>query len=107
MPKAKVNTYVNVELEWAETQLKSWREYVDGNPLHLIEDRWGKKEMPKGGYAWVVTGTREQQIKMVQETMVKYLQLLEIVDRLREKEVSKAEAKGNANIPHRMTDDGN
>lgn len=98
----KVNSYISVELEWAEAQLRTWREYVDANPLHLIDDRWGKKEMPKGGYAWVVTGTREQQIKMVQETMAKYLQLLEIVDKLREKEEAKAEAKGNANIPHRM-----
>lgn len=102
MAKSKANSYINVELEWAESQLKSWREYVDANPLHLIEDRWGKKEMSKGGYAWVVTGTREQQIKMIQETMVKYLQLLEIVDKLREKEEAKAEAKGNGNIPLRM-----
>jgi len=104
----KINSYISVELDWAENQLQTWRDYVDANPLHLLEDRWGKKEMPKGGYAWVVTGTREQQIKMVQETMVKYLQLLEVVDKLREKEEAKAEAKGNADIPNRMRNkDGN
>jgi predicted RNA polymerase sigma factor len=104
----KINSYISVELEWAENQLRSWREYVDANPLHLLEDRWGKKEMPKGGHTWVVTATREQQIKSVQETMVKYLQLLEVVDKLREKEEAKAEAKGNADIPLRMRErDGN
>ena len=98
----KVNNYVTAELEWAEAQLTQWRQYIDDNPIHLLEDRWGKKEMPKGGYAWVVTATKEQQIKSVQDTMVKYLQLLEVVDKLREKEEAKAEAKGNSNIPHRM-----
>jgi hypothetical protein len=64
--------------------------------------------MPKGGHTWVVTATKEQQIKAVQETMVKYLQLLEVVDKLREKEEAKAEAKGDAGIPNRMKNkDGN
>jgi hypothetical protein len=104
----KVNSYISVELDWAENQLQSWRDYVDANPLHLLEDRWGKKEMPKGGHTWVVTATKEQQIKAVQETMVKYLQLLEVVDKLREKEEAKAEAKGDAGIPNRMKNkDGN
>jgi predicted RNA polymerase sigma factor len=98
----KVNSYISVELDWAEAQLKTWREYIDANPMHLLEDRWGKKEMPRGGHTWVVTATREQQIKSVQETMVKYLQLLEVVDKLREKEEAKQEAKGDAAIPHRM-----
>jgi predicted RNA polymerase sigma factor len=98
----KQNSYISVELDWAENQLATWREYVDGNPLHLIEDRWGKKEMPKGGQTWVVTATREQQIKSVQDTMVRYLQLLETVDKLREKEEAKREVRGGGDIPHRM-----
>jgi predicted RNA polymerase sigma factor len=104
MAGKKQNSYINVDLDWAESQLNSWREYIDANPIHLLDDRWGKKEMPRGGQTWVVTATREQQIKAIQETMVKYLQLLEIVDKLREKEVAKAEAKGSSSVPHRMQD---
>jgi hypothetical protein len=98
----KQNSYITAELNFAEMQLKGWREYVEANPINKITDRWGIKEMPKGGQAKVVTATAEQQIKCVQDTLTKYLQLLEIVDKLREKEESKKEARGSATVPHRM-----
>lgn len=100
----KKNSYISAELDFAETQLHTWREYIENNPIDKIEDRWGKKEMPKGGYAMVVTATQEQQIKCVQDTLTKYLQLLEVVDKLREKEEAKQEARGGKAIPHRMRD---
>ena len=74
MPK-KQNNYITAELDFAETQLETWKEYIEINPIHELKDRWGKKEMPKGGYAWVVTATAEQQIKCVQDTLSKYLAL--------------------------------
>lgn len=96
MAKVKANTYINADLDWAEAQLQQWRDYVDANPIGQLDDRWGKKEMPRGGHTWVVTATREQQIKCVQDTMVKYLQLLEVVDNLREKAAKKIELRGDA-----------
>ena len=41
---AKKTTYINAELDWAEQQLNSWKEYVDANPLHELEDRVKYKE---------------------------------------------------------------
>jgi len=35
----KKTTYINTELDWAEQQLSSWKQYVDANPLHTLEDR--------------------------------------------------------------------
>jgi hypothetical protein len=99
---SKQNNYITAELDFAELQLKGWKEYIEANPINDIEDRWGKKEMPKGGYAWVVTATQEQQIKCVQDTLTKYLQLLEVVNNLREKEEAKKEARGSAQVPPRM-----
>ncbi len=99
---AKRNNYIGVDLDFAETQLMSWREYIEANPINEIKDRWGMKEMPKGGHTWVVTATIEQQIKSVQDTMVKYLQMLEIIDKLREQEEKKKEARGGGDIPIRM-----
>ena len=32
----KKTTYINAELDWAEQQLSSWKEYVDANPLHRV-----------------------------------------------------------------------
>lgn len=100
---AKKNNYISLELEYAEHMLGKWKDYLDANPLDKIEDRWGKKEMPKGGHTWVVTGTKEQQIKCVQDTLVRYLQMLEVVDKLREKEEAKSkEARGGGDVPFRM-----
>jgi hypothetical protein len=86
----KKNSYISAELDFAEKSLLQWREYIEANPIQNITDRWGKKEMPKGGFAHVVTATAEAQIKCVQETLTKYLALLEVVDKLREKEEAKA-----------------
>lgn len=93
MATAKKNTYINVELDWAENQLKSWKEYVESNPVHELNDRIsivnGKE---------VITATVEQQGKFLQETMKNYLSLTEVVDKLREKEESKLQSRGNAEI---------
>ena len=98
MATSKKNTYIAAELEFAEQSLLQWREYIEANPIHEIKDRWGKKEMPKGGQTWVVTATAEQQIKCVQDTLAKYLQLLEVVDKLREKEAAKIETRGKSEL---------
>lgn len=98
----KANSYISAELDFAELQLVNWKEYIEANPIDKIEDRWGKKEMPKGGYAHVVTATAESQIKCVQDTLTRYLQLLEVVNNLREKEDAKKEARGSGTVPHRM-----
>ena len=82
-------TYVNTELDWAEQQLSSWKEYVDANPLHLLKDRIEWKPTAKGGMLPMVIASIEAQGKFVQETMKNYLALLEQVDKLREKEEAK------------------
>lgn len=85
----KRNTYINTELDWAEQQLSSWKEYVDANPLHLLKDRIEWKPTAKGGMLPMVIASIESQGKFVQETMKNYLALLEQVDKLREKEEAK------------------
>ena len=85
----KKNTYINTELDWAEAQLASWKEYVDANPLHLLKDRIEWKPTAKGGMLPMVIASIESQGKFVQETMKNYLALLEQVDKLREKEEAK------------------
>ncbi len=95
----KKNIYITAELDFAMEQLEGWRRYMEANPIEEIEDRWGRKEMPKGGFTMVVTSTREQQIKCVQYTMEKYLRLCEVVNRLREaEEAKKVTALGNKDI---------
>lgn len=106
MAKSKVNPYINVDLDWAESQLATWRQYVDEHPIHLLQDRWGKKEMPKGGYAWVVTATIEAQGKFIEDTFARYLQLLEVVANLRkEKEAEEMKLRGGGKMNPMMAKD--
>lgn len=95
----KKNTYITAELEWAETQLQTWREYIDANPINQLKDRKDFKETKTGGVIPMVVQTIEGQIKCIQDTMTKYLQLLEVVEKLREKEsLKKTLVRGDANL---------
>lgn len=94
----KATTYINTELMWAEEQLKSWKAYIDANPLHELKDRIEWKPTSKGGLIPMVIASIEQQGKFIQDTMKNYLALLEIVDKLREKEEAKVEIRGKGEL---------
>lgn len=98
----KANNYISTELEWAEEQLSTWRAYVDKNPLHELKDRIEWKPTSKGGMLPMVIASIESQGKFIQDTMKNYLSLLEVVDKLREKEEAKKEARGSGSVPARM-----
>jgi hypothetical protein len=98
MAKAKANTYVNAELDWAEAQLASWKEYIDANPIHLLKDRIEWKPTSRGGTMPMVIASIEQQIKAISDLMTRYLALLEVVDKLREIEAEKIEKRGGGEI---------
>lgn len=94
----KKNTFIDVELAWAETQLASWKAYVDANPLHELKDRIEWKPTSKGGMLPMVIASIESQGKFIQETMKNYLMLLKEVDSMREKEEVKKEIRGGQEL---------
>jgi len=94
----KKTTYINAELDWAEQQLASWKQYVDANPLHELKDRIEWKPTAKGGMLPMVIASIEAQGKFVQETMKNYLALVEVVEKLREKEEAKVEVRGKGEM---------
>jgi hypothetical protein len=97
-------SFINPELDWAESQLLSWKGYVDNNPLDQLSDRIEWKETNRGRSPHVIASI-ETQGKFIQETMKNYLMLLEVVDKLREKEKEKEKekkARGSSEIPERM-----
>lgn len=98
MAKTTKTTYINAELDWAETQLASWKAYVDANPLHELKDRIEWKPTAKGGVIPMVIASIEAQGKFIQETMKNYLALLEVVDKLRKIEEAKVEVRGNGEL---------
>lgn len=94
----KKTTYINAELDWSEEQLKSWKAYVDANPLHTLRDRIEWKPTARGGQMPMVIASIEQQGKFIQDTMKNYLALLEVVEKLREKEAAKVEVRGSGQL---------
>ena len=97
---AKIN-YIGAELDWAEKKLQEWQEYIDNNPIHLLLDRIEHEDTKTGSKVKVVA-TIETQGKYIQEMMKNYLSLLGEVDKLREVEEQKQEARGRGEVPHRM-----
>jgi hypothetical protein len=95
-------SYISAELEWAEQRLTEWRGYIDNNPINSLKDRIEWKPTAKGGTMPMVIASQESQIKSLRDTMKEYLALLEVVDRLREKEEQKAEARGSQEINGKM-----
>jgi hypothetical protein len=95
---AKKTTFIDIELLWAEEQLKSWKAYVDANPLHLLKDRIEWKPVARGGTMPMVIASIEQQGKFIQETMKNYLALLKEVDSMRTAEAVKIESRGKGTI---------
>jgi hypothetical protein len=89
MATKKKTTFIDVELEWAEKQLCTWKDYIDANPIHELKDRIEWKPTARGGSMPMVIASIEQQGKFIQETMKNYLMLLKEVDIMREKEESK------------------
>jgi len=87
------NKFINTELDWAESQLSTWRAYIDANPFHEMEDRIKLKETKNGGTIPVPVATIEQQQKNIRDTIKDYLSLLEIVKKLR---AENAEQEGEA-----------
>lgn len=100
---AKKTTFIDIELEWAEKQLSTWKEYIDNNPINELKDRVEYKQTKTGGLMPMVVSTIENQGKFIQETMKNYLSLLKEVDVMREKEELKKEARGSSGVPFRMS----
>lgn len=101
----KQNSYVSAELDLAEEQLARWKNYMIQNPYDEVEDRKELMKTKTGGAYYAVVQTKEAIQKSLRDTMKEYLAMCEVVERLREKEAAKAEAKGNANIPIRMREE--
>lgn len=99
---AKKHIFIEAELEWAEQQLASWKEYIDRNPLHELKDRIEMKPTARGGVIPMVIASIEQQGKFLQDTMKNYLALLAEVDKMRAVEEAKKEARGSGTVPPRM-----
>lgn len=95
--KIKPDSFIGVDLDWAEEQLATWKQYVSSNPFEGMKDRISWKETKGGGQIPIVVATIESQQKNVRDTMKDYLSLLSVVDQLRQKEAEKEQLRKGFN----------
>lgn len=100
----KTNTYISFELDWLESKAEELKTYVDNNPLAELKDRIHWRET-RSGQMPMLTASIEAQIKSLTQALKDYAQILEVVDKLREKEAEKAEARGTQSINGMMMED--
>lgn len=97
------NKFENVELDWAEKQLKSWQAYADAHPFEDMEDRTKLRATKGGGTVLEVVATIEAQQKNIRDMMKDYLALFEVVKRLRRDYDDGPETgRGGEIVPPRM-----
>lgn len=94
----KKNSFIGIDLDWAEEQLRSWRAYVDARPIETLKDRIEWKPTKSGGQIPMVIASVEQQGKFLQDTVEKYIRLLGEVDRLREDEAKKIQTRAGSQM---------
>lgn len=85
----KVNNYIEMELNWLEGKAEELRSYCDANPINTLEARIMYREVRGGGMVPMVVETIGQQIKTIRDTLQDYIKIIDAIERLREKEVSK------------------
>jgi len=89
MATSKKNSYIDFELEWLQEKAEQLKAYVDMNPFHELDDRIRLKETAKGGVIPVLAASIEAQIKSLTQALKDYAQIIEVIDKLREKEAEK------------------
>lgn len=81
MATKKANNYIEMELSWLDKKAQELKDYCDNNPINKLKDR-------------VVSGrlmaTIETQAKCVRDTLHDYAKIIEVIDKLRDKEASKS-----------------
>lgn len=81
--------FIEIELDFAEEQLDSWKNYIVSHPIEHLTDRIDYKETKSGGMMRTVVASIEAQGKYLQDLLKNYLALLKEVDVMRTQEAAK------------------
>jgi hypothetical protein len=90
--------YINAELDFLESRVESLKEYLADNPINEVGDRYGTRFV-KGEEVDYVIQTKESIIKCVRDSMKDLATILDQINKLREIEEQKINARGNRDIP--------
>lgn len=91
---AKVNTYSQYEIEFLEDKLQELEQYIKDNPFHTLDDRMGWRPGKNGDEIPYCIATKEAQRKDITQAIKDYAEILQQVERIREKEEVKSTLRG-------------
>lgn len=98
----KTNNYISEELDFLERKAKEIKKYVDDNPYHLVEDRTITRRGKDGSSYEEIVQKIESIHKSLRDALKDYSNLIEAIDKLREKEEAKVEARGKVQVNSQM-----
>lgn len=101
------NKYIGMDLEFAELQIESYKNWLTSNPYDQIDDRKEMQLNKKTGGSFMTTvQTKEAIQKAHREATKDYLLLCDILEKLRAADDHKKKvARGGKDIPEAMEDD--
>lgn len=102
MAVTKKALLIEYELKFLERKLEELKDYIESNPFSSLSDRMAYKETKAGGVIPICIANKETQRKDLTQALKDYAEILRTVDNMREKEEAKKEARGSAEVPHRM-----
>lgn len=98
MAVTKKALLIEYELQFLEKKLTELREYIEANPYSTLADRMAYKETRAGGVIPICIANKEAQRKDLTQALKDYAEILRTVDAMREKEESKVEVRGKAEL---------
>jgi hypothetical protein len=111
MPVAKSkNTYSNIgeDLIWLREKADNIKQFVNANPYHEVVDRdrvVSRTYNPDGDIVdekYTLVATIETIHKSLRDSLKELAQIMEMIDKLMEKEAAKVTARGNQEVSPRV-----
>ena len=98
----KKNLYTVAELDFLEDQVANFIAFLQGRPVHLLQDRVAMKTTKTGGSMPTVIATIEDQMKANTHVMKELLNMMPVLEALRKESIESIQGKGTAAISPRM-----
>ena len=104
----KTNTYSTIgeELDWLEQKANEVKRYIEANPFDEVRDRdrvTKRTFSPDGEMIdeqYMLVAKIEDQHKSLLNCIKEYAQIVEVIEKLREKEAAKLEVRGDKELSH-------
>lgn len=97
MATTKSNSYIEKELQWLESKAQEIQEYINKTKYGDIDDRIVSLIGARGAVETIAANIEQQQ-KAYRDALKEYASIIEVIDKLREKEEEKIAIRGKGEL---------